>query len=101
MVGVPVFVAAPVQMILSAIFWRTPGNVGFPQALVATLLYLLAIFALSITGIVFGLRGWLLATSERQPIALGLAGTILCTVTLLIWVGVAADLMAFFHQHMR
>ena len=44
------------------------------RAFVAALIAAVLILGRAITGIVFGARGWLLAVSARQPIALGLGG---------------------------
>ncbi len=100
--GVPLLAAAPLQILLNRDLWtRGPHGMNLPLAFGAGLVAAILILGLAVSGVVFGVRGWLLAASERQPIALGLGGALLCGVSLLIWLGNFADLMAFFFQHLR
>jgi hypothetical protein len=102
MLGVPLVAAAPVTVLLSRDLWtRGPQSMHVPLAFVGALIAGVLILALAITGVIFGVRGWLLALAERQPIALGLGGAMLCGAALLIWLGIFGDLMAFFFQHLR
>jgi hypothetical protein len=100
--GVPLFIGASVQLLLSRSFWTLgPHGMRLPIAFACTLLCFIMITTLGVIGVFCGLRGWMLASSERQPIALGLAGTALSAVSLVIWIGIFVDLFVFFVEHMR
>jgi hypothetical protein len=102
LLGVPLFTAAPVQILLNRDLWtRGPAGMKVPIAFVACLLSFVLIAGLGVTGVVCGVRGWLLASADRQPIALPLAGAMLSGVSLLIWIGIYLDLIAFFFEHLR
>ena len=102
LLGIPLFVGAPIQLQLNRNLWTMgPHGMNLPPAFIASLFSFLMILGLAGSGIFFGIRGWLLAVRERQPIALGLAGTLLDGATLLIWLGIGIDLLIFFIQHMR
>jgi hypothetical protein len=100
--GVPLLIAAPVLLLLMRDLWtRGPSGMRVPVAFTAGLLGGTLVLGLAVTGIVFGVRSWLLAASERQPIALGLAGALLNAVALLILGGIFVDMMSFFFQHLH
>jgi hypothetical protein len=100
--GTPLLIVAPILLLLVRDFWtRGPSGMRVPVAFTAGLLGGTLILGLAVTGIVFGLRGWLLAVSERQPIALGLAGAILNVVAFLVLLGIFVDMMTFFFQHLH
>ncbi len=102
LVGGPLMVGAPIQLQLNRSLWTLgPQGMKLPIAFAGTLGCFVLIMALGGTGILCGVRGWMLAPSERQPIALSLAGTILSGVALVIWLGIFVDLMAFFFEHMH
>jgi hypothetical protein len=100
--GVPLLAAAPVQLLMNRDLWtRGPHGMNVPLVFVFTLLSAVLILGLAISGLVFGVRGWLLAASERQPIALGLGGALLCGVSLVLWLIIFGDLMVFLFQNLR
>jgi hypothetical protein len=101
-IGVPLLTATPVLLLLVRDFWtRGPSGMKVPVAFTAGLLGGGLVLGLAATGIVFGVRSWLLAGSERQPIALGLGGTLLNAVALLVLLGIFIDMMTFFFEHLR
>jgi hypothetical protein len=100
--GVPWLISAPVLLLLIRDLWtRGPSGMRVPIAFVAGLFGGALILGLVITGIVCGVRGWLLASSERQPIALSLAGTLLNGVALVVLLMIFIDFMTFFIEHLR
>jgi hypothetical protein len=102
LLGVPLLVAAQGQLLLNRNFWTLgPHGMRLPIAFACTLICFAMLTTLGVIGVICGLRGWLLAASERQPIALGMAGTLLSAVSLIIWVGIFIDLFAFFFEHMH
>jgi hypothetical protein len=102
LLGIPLFVGAPIQLQLNRNLWTMgPHGMNLPGAFIAGLFSFLMILGLAGSGVFFGIRGWLLAVRERQTIALGLAGTLLNAATLLIWLWIGIDLLIFFVQHMR
>jgi hypothetical protein len=42
-----------------------------------------------ILGLIFGITGIMAARQQRRPIALGLAGVLLCSLALFMWLGIA------------
>jgi hypothetical protein len=101
LVGMPLFVATPIVLVQTRIFWTQGPQLSLPIGFAASLLAGGLILALAALGIFAGLRGWTLAVAERQPVALGLAGTVLNIVAGVCLLGLFIDLMAFFFHHMR
>jgi hypothetical protein len=98
----PLMVAAPVQMLLSRTLWvQGPLGMNLPLLFAGTLLAVVVILGMLASGVFFGIRGCMLAVSERQPIALGLAGAMLSAAVLVLWAGIFIDLMLFFIRHMH
>jgi hypothetical protein len=101
-IGAPLLVAAAVQLQLNRNFWTLgPHGMKLPVAFAATLGSAILILGLGGAGIAFGVRGWLLSVSERQPIALSLGGTLLNGAAFLLWLFIYIDLVVFFFDHMH
>lgn len=98
----PLMVAAPVQMLLSRTLWvQGPMGMNMPLLFAGALLAVVVILGMLACGVFFGIRGCILAVSERQPIALGLAGAMLSAAVLVLWAGIFIDLILFFTSHMH
>jgi hypothetical protein len=102
LIGGPLLIGVPVQLQLNRNFWTLgPHGMNMPVTFASMLGCLIVVLALGGTSIFCGVRGWMLAVSERQPLALGLAGTALSSAAVVLWLGIFADLLSFFFQHMR
>ncbi len=66
-----------------------------PMGLVwtASMVGLFALFALAITSVAFGVRGWIMSRRQRQPVAFGVAGTLMSVAGLLSWLIAGIDLI--------
>jgi hypothetical protein len=67
-----------------------------PLAFAGCLLALAMTLGLGATGVFCGVRGLTLSVTERQPIAMGLAGSLLNAVAFLIWAGIGVDLLVWY-----
>ena len=100
--GVPLLAGSPVLLLLLRNFWTLgPAGMRVPVAFAASIGGLGLILGLAATGVAFGVRGWVIAASERQPVAFGLAGMLLNGVAFLVWLGITIDMMSFFLQHLH
>jgi hypothetical protein len=102
LLGIPLLAGSPVLLLLLRSFWTMgPAGMRVPVAFAAGIGGLGLILGLAAAGAAFGVRGWVIAASERQPIALGLGGVMLNGVAFLVWLGIAIDMMSFFLQHLH
>ena len=102
LLGVPLLAGSPVLLILLRNFWTMgPAGMRVPVVFAAAIGGLTLILGLGAAGVAFGIRGWIVAASERQPIALGLGGIMLNGVSFLVWLGIAIDMMSFLLQHLH
>jgi len=102
LLGVPLLAGSPVLLLLLRNFWTLgPAGMRVPVAFAAGIGGLGMILGLAAAGAGFGVRGWVIAASDRQPIALGLGGVMLNGVAFLVWLGITIDMMSFFLQHLH
>jgi hypothetical protein len=93
-IGSVIFLASPVLLAFNTILARG-GRYGMPMGLVwtASMVGLVALFALAITSVAFGVRGWIMSRRQRQPVAFGVAGTLMSVAGLLSWLIAGIDLI--------
>jgi hypothetical protein len=93
-IGSVIFLASPVLLAFNTILARG-GSYGIPIGLAwtASMIGLIALFALAIASVAFGVRGWIMSRRQRQPVAFGVAGTLMSVAGLLSWLIAGIDLI--------
>ena len=93
-IGSVIFLASPVLLAFNTLLAHG-GRYGMPMGLVwtASIVGFVALLAVAIASIVFGVRGWMLSRRIREPLALGIAGTLMSIAALLSWLIAGIDLI--------
>ena len=103
--GSVVVIIAPVTLLLNIWLWVFRRDVIPPEHL--RLAYngllggIILVFVLALLGIVFGIRGLVLAAVRYQPAGLAAAGIIVSTIALFLWIFVSIDLIMIMEGMMR
>jgi hypothetical protein len=93
-IGSVIFLASPVLLAFNTLLAHG-GHFGMPMGLVwtASIVGFVALLAMAIAAVVFGVRGWTLSRRMREPLALGIAGTLMSVAALLSWLIAGIDLI--------
>jgi hypothetical protein len=93
-IGSVIFLASPVLLAFNTVLAHG-GRYGIPMGLAwtASIIGLVALFALAIANVAFGVRGWIMSRRQRQPVAFGVAGTLMSVAALLSWLIAGIDLI--------
>jgi hypothetical protein len=98
LIGGVLIVASCTTLIFNILFWQA-GPAGIPMGLAyfGGIIGTMVVLALGIVGVVFGVRGWWLASSEGHCPALPVAGTLASAAGVVAWLIVAIDLIMILH----
>ena len=93
-IGSVIFLASPVLLTFNTLLAHG-GRFGMPMGLVwtASIIGLVVLMSLVIASVAFGIRGWLMSRRQRQPVAFGVAGTLMSVAGLLSWLIAGIDLI--------
>jgi hypothetical protein len=93
-IGSVIFLASPVLLAFNTIFAHS-GRYGVPMGLAwtASMIGWSALLILAGVNIWFGILGWRLARRDNQPVAFGVAGTLMAGAAVLGWLIAGIDLI--------
>ena len=98
-------ILAPIVLIFNLIFWLNGPRVIAPPdmhlAYKAVIAGLALIALLCLLSLIFGIKAWRSARINYQPAGLGVAGTLISLLALLLWVIVGGDLIMIFETFTR
>jgi len=98
-------ILAPIVLIFNLVFWLNGPRVIAPPdmhlAYKGVIAALALIALLCLLSLIFGIKAWRSARMNYQPAGLGVAGTLISLLALLLWVIVGADLIMIFETFMR
>jgi len=93
-IGSVIFLASPVLLAFNTLLAHG-GRFGLPMGLVwtASIVGFVTVLALAIASVAFGVRGWMMSRRMREPLALGVAGTLMSAAALVGWLIAGIDLI--------
>jgi hypothetical protein len=98
LIGGVLILASCITLVFNVLLWRTgPAGIPIGLAYAGGIIGTVVVLALGIVGIVFGVRGWLRASSDRACAALPVAGTLTSLVGVVTWLVAAIDLLMILH----
>jgi uncharacterized membrane protein len=100
-------ILALITLLLNLTFWLgsrhgpvlAPADMHLAYKGVIAALALIALLCL--LSLIFGIKAWRSARTNYQPAGLGVAGTLISVLALLLWVIVGADLIMIFETFTR
>ncbi len=98
-------ILAPIVLIFNLIFWLHGSQVIAPPqmrlAYKGVIAALALIVLLCLLSLIFGIKAWRSARTNYQPAGLGVAGTLISLLALLLWIIVGTDLIFIFETFTR